>query len=590
VVFSRSERELPASPDEATADPAPRPVAPVRVDHFSLKRVSVPVQGANESRAPGLVPKGGAELGDEVVEARVGNVGIRPEELVKPLFGESAGPLLHEESQKLERLGREGNHLTPAAQQPGFPNQLAVPEEERHRVDGMVPGLEAGGKAMRVVLLLLFVSSPLAAQTYRAGLRGVVQDAGGGVLPGATVTISDESTGFTRVSVANELGQYAFSEVDPSVYTVRAELDGFTPFEQRGLELSVQRFLVLDIRLELGAVRESITVTSASPILENATASQSSSLEHLELETLPTPSRNAFFVSITTPNVIPTGVAQFTRMQDQNASRALSIAGGPRGANNYTLDGVSITDIQNRAVIIPSMEAVEEVKVQASTYDAEMGRTGGGVFNTLHQRGSNDWGGSAMIQTRPDWAVGQLYFAKEAEEPKEEGYYWLYAGSFGGPIVRDKTFFWGAFEGYRTSVTRNAVLTLPTAAEARGDFSQSGVVIYDPLTTRPDPANPGGYIRDPFPGNVIPSDRLNPVGLNLAAYIAARGEGASPRATTWWTPPTSSPSTSTIASTTEPSSPERTCTTTRTSPSSSSTAGRRIRTTASSSVESICSP
>jgi hypothetical protein len=365
----------------------------------------------------------------------------------------------------------------------------------------------------------------LSGQTYRAGLRGVVQDSGGGVLPGATVTISDDSTGFTRVSVTNEVGQYAFTDVQPAVYTVRAELDGFAPFEQRGVELSVQRFLVLDIRLELGAVREAITVTSESPILENATASVASSLEHVELETLPTPSRNAFYLSITTPNVIPTGVAQFTRMQDQNVSRLLSIAGGPRGANNYTLDGVSITDIRNRAVIIPSMEAIEEVRVQASTYDAEMGRTGGGVFNTLHRSGSNLWHGSAMVQTRPDWAVGQLYFAKEAGEPKEEGYYWLYGGSFGGPIVRDKTFFWGATEGYRTSVTRNTILTLPTAAEARGDFSRSGVIVYDPLTTRPDPANPGQYIRDPFPGNTIPPDRLNPVGLNLAAYLAARGEG-----------------------------------------------------------------
>jgi hypothetical protein len=381
-------------------------------------------------------------------------------------------------------------------------------------------------RALVLTALVLGFRPPfLTPQTFRAGLRGVVQDAGGGVLPGATVTLADESTGFTRVSVANEVGQYAFPEVRPSVYTVRAELDGFASFEQRGVELSVQRFLVLDIRLELGAVRESITVTSESPILENATASVASSLEHVELETLPTVSRNPFYLAITTPSVVPTGVSQFTRMQDQNAQRLLSIAGGPRGANNYTLDGVSITDIRNRAVIIPSMEAVEEVRIQASTYDAEMGRTGGGVFNTLHRSGANAWHGSALVQNRPDWAVGQLYFAKEAGEPKEEGYYWLYGGSFGGPIVRDKTFFWGSTEGYRTSVTRNAILTLPTPAETRGDFSRSGVVIYDPLTTRPDPNNPGQYIRDPFPGNIIPADRLNPVGLNVAAYLAARGEG-----------------------------------------------------------------
>jgi len=380
-------------------------------------------------------------------------------------------------------------------------------------------------RTLSLTALVLGSAALLTGQTYRAGIRGVVQDTGGGVLPGATVTISDESTAFSRGSVTNEVGHYAFVDVQPAVYTIRAELDGFAPFEQRGVELSVQRFLVLDIRLELGAVRESVTVTSASPILENATASVSSSLEHVELDTLPTASRNPFYVSITTPNVIPSGVAHFTRMQDQTTGSLLSIAGGPRGGNNYTLDGVSITDILNRAVIIPSIEAVEEVKIQASTYDAEMGRTGGGVFNTLHRSGSNLWHGSAMVQNRPDWAVGQPYFEKEAGEPKQEGHYWLYAGSFGGPIVRDKTFFWGALEGYRTSVTRNAILTLPTAAEARGDFSRSGTVIYDPLTTRPDPANPGQYIRDPFPGNVIPPERLNPVGLNLAAFIAARGEG-----------------------------------------------------------------
>jgi hypothetical protein len=379
-----------------------------------------------------------------------------------------------------------------------------------------------------LALTVLFVGAScpcLFGQTYRAGIRGVVQDRSGGVLPGATVSLTDESTSSRRASVTNELGQYVFTDVRPSVYTVRAELDGFAGSEQRGVELTVQRFLVLDIRLELASVQESITVTSDSPILENATASVASSLEHVELETLPTASRNPFYLSITTPNVVPTGVAQFTRMQDQNASRLLSIAGGPRGANNYTLDGISITDIRNRAVIIPSMESVEEVKIQASTYDAEMGRTGGGVFNTLHRSGGNLWHGSAMLQNRPDWAVGQLYFAEEAGEPKEEGYYWLYGGSFGGPIVRDKTFFWGATEGYRTSVTRNTILPLPTAAEARGDFSRSGVVIYDPLTTRPDPENPGAYVRDPFPGNVIPPERLNPVGSNLLAYIAARGEG-----------------------------------------------------------------
>jgi hypothetical protein len=377
---------------------------------------------------------------------------------------------------------------------------------------------------MRVVLLLLALASPLAGQTYHGGIRGEVRDVDG-VIPGATVVVRSESTGTSRTSVTNEAGQYALPSLEPGIYTVNVEVQGFKPYERPGVEVGVQSFFVLDVLLEVGGIAESIVVNSASPVLETGEASRAASLESVEIETLPTASRNPFYLAITTPNVVPSGVPEFNRMQDQNATANFSISGGPRGANNYTIDGISITDLRNRAVIIPSIESVEEVRVQASTYDAEMGRTGGGVFNTLHKSGGNAWHGTALVQNRPQWATGQLYFAKQANEPKPDGYYWLYGGSGGGPIIPNRTFFWAATEGYRTSVARNTVLVLPTAAEARGDFSQSGRTIYDPLTTRPDPANPGQFLRDPFPGNVIPEDRLNPVGLNLAEYLAARGSG-----------------------------------------------------------------
>ena len=124
-----------------------------------------------------------------------------------------------------------------------------------------------------------------------------------------------------------------------------------------------------------------------------------------------------------------------------------------------------------------------------------------------------------------------LVLAQEAGDPKPDSYYWLYGGSFGGPIIPDQTFFWASTEGYRTSVTRNQVVTFPTEAMARGDFSHSGITIYDPLTTRSDPNNPGEFVRDPFPGNVIPADRLNPVGLNLASYLLGMGSGSGIRET-----------------------------------------------------------
>ena len=188
----------------------------------------------------------------------------------------------------------------------------------------------------------------------------------------------------------------------------------------------------------------------------------------------------------------------------------LVVAGrGPRRGNNYTLEGVSITDLRNRAVIIPNIESVEEVKVQVSTFDAEMGRTGGGVFNTVGKSGSNSWHGSGLYQNRPSGTLGKFFFADKGGLDKPESYYHLWGGSFGGPIVRNRTFFWASTEGYQTFTGRNTVLTLPTERERNGDFSQSGVTIYDPLTYDPVTGN-----RQPFPGNVIPANRISQVARN----------------------------------------------------------------------------
>jgi hypothetical protein len=226
---------------------------------------------------------------------------------------------------------------------------------------------------------------------------------------------------------------------------------------------------------------------------------------------------------------VPTGDPQFVRQQDQTNSSLLSLGGGPRRGNNYTLDGVSITDLLNRAVIIPSIESVDEVKVQVSTYDAEMGRTGGGVFNMTGKSGANDWHGSILGQTRPQWGQSLLYFAQKACDEggscqKPDTYFYLYGGSLGGPIAKNKTFFWVSAEGYKTRTPSSAIVTVPTERELNGDFSQSGITVFDPLTTRPDPSNPGQFIRDPFPGNVIPASRISPFAAALRQFWPQGGE------------------------------------------------------------------
>ena len=261
------------------------------------------------------------------------------------------------------------------------------------------------GKRIPVCVVALWLigacAADVSAQGFAGGLRGVVKDANG-VVPGAEVTMTNEGTAAARTVVTNDDGAYAFENVLPATYTVKVSLTGFKTLERAGIRIGTQQILQLDLTLEVGQLQETITVTGAAPLIDTSNASVASTLDKATLETLPTAGRNAFFLAVTVPNVIPSGDPQFVRQQDQTNSALLSLAGGPRRGNNYTLEGVSITDLRNRAVIIPNIESVDEVKVQVSTFDAEMGRTGGGVFNTVGKSGTNNWHGSGLYQNRPE--------------------------------------------------------------------------------------------------------------------------------------------------------------------------------------------
>ncbi len=372
-----------------------------------------------------------------------------------------------------------------------------------------------------VGVALLAVAAAASAQTYQGGLRGAVRDPSG-VVPGCEVTLTNQATNASRTTVTNERGEFAFANVLPGTYTLKASMPGYKTFEHRDIPIGTQQFVLLDVTLEVGSIAEEVTVTGESPIIETANASVAHSLDSKTMEVLPTAGRNPFFLAVITPSVVPSGDPQFVRQQDQTNASLLSLAGGPRRGNNYLIEGVPVTDLRNRSVINPSMEAVEEVKVQVHTYDAEMGRTGGGVFNTTFKSGTNTYRGSALFQNRPKWGQGKFFFSRN--QPKPDTYFYLGGGSLGGPIVKSRTFFYGAWEGYQTKTSRNSVLILPTEAERRGDFSGSGVTIYDPLTTRLDPAT-GQYVRDPFPNNQIPASRLNPVAAAVLKYLPLPAAG-----------------------------------------------------------------
>jgi hypothetical protein len=374
-------------------------------------------------------------------------------------------------------------------------------------------------------LLAVVTAGTAFGQGFQGGLRGSIKDSGG-VIPGVEVTLTNERTNIARNTVTNERGEYVFTTIDPGSYFLKATLAGYKTIERREIPVGTQQFLTMDLTMEVGAIEENITVTGQSPIVETSNASQGTVLDSQALQALPSPGRAAFLIGTSVPTVVPSGDAQFNRQQDQTNASLLSLGGGTRRGNNYTLDGVPVSDLTNRAVANPTIESLEDVKVQVHTYDAEMGRTGGGVFNTTLKSGTNRFRGTAFFQTRPVWGSANNYFSQKAFEQckaddtncldlnKKQDTKWYTPGvGFGGPIKKDRTFFWFASEDYHNISTRNSPgIVLPTAAERRGDFSQtrSGstpVVIYDPLT------------RQPFPGNQIPASRINPITAKILSYV-----------------------------------------------------------------------
>ena len=368
--------------------------------------------------------------------------------------------------------------------------------------------------ASLAMLLVMGVAGTALAQSFQGGMRGAIKDAQG-IIPGVTVTLTNEANGTTRDTVSNDSGEYSFPALDPSTYSIKAGVQGFKTFERRGIRIGAQQFITLDIVLEVGTVAETITVTADAPLIETSNASHAEVLDSKTLETLPSVGRNVFLMAVTVPTVQSSGDTHWNRMQDQSGASTLSVGGGGVRANNYLLDGFPITDLQNRSSTNPSGEMVEDIRVQVHTYDSEMGRTGGGVFNTAAKSGSNTYRGSAFYLTRPNALIGGGFFNEIRGLPTNDQYWRSPGGGFGGPLIKNKTFFWFAGEGYRDGQAQSDNLRVPTAAMRRGDFSNFRdaqgrmIPIYDPLTT--DAAGN----RQPFPGNIIPANRINPVGQAL---------------------------------------------------------------------------
>ena len=378
---------------------------------------------------------------------------------------------------------------------------------------------------LRLFVLASIVTMHLFAQSYYGGLSGTVLDQNGGALSAAKVTLISEGTNAQRSALTAAAGEFVFSELVPGAYGLVVEAPGFKKFEQKGIVVGTQQQVSVEAKLQLGQVTESIEVTGSVSLVEESNASQGQVIDNQKLTELPNLGRNPFMLSKLAQNVVPVGNPAYNRMEDQSGSSEISIAGGPVRGNNYLLDGIPITDANNRAIIIPSLEAVEEVKIQANTYDAEMARTGGGMFNTLMKSGTNTYHGSIYGHRRRTAWDANSFFNNAAGVPITDQPNDTWGASFGGAVKipkiyngENKTFFYLGFEHYDDIQSSSSVFATPTALEKTGDFSKS-LNSSGSLDTIYDPLSVVNGARQPFPGNLIPSARLNPTGLAIASFF-----------------------------------------------------------------------
>lgn len=354
------------------------------------------------------------------------------------------------------------------------------------------------------VLLALTLHSIAFAQVTTGDIVGRVTDESAGVLPGATITVQNVGTGDLRTTVAGDTGDYVVTLLPIGNYVVRIELQGFSVQESKIALRSGERVRV-DGRLSVGTVSETVQVTAEAPLLQTESSTVSMLVTETEVQDLPVNGRNFVRLIQLVPGAnegAPNALGSGTRPDDRRQTSAVSINGAGDNRNNMLIDGMDNNERAIGTIVVrPSMDAIAEVRVQTNNYPAEVGRTAGGVVNILTKAGSNALHGTAYGFLRDDKFDSRDYFAKEDPILKQK----QFGGSLGGPLVRDRTFYFVDYEGFRQRQGQVNLLTVPTERMRRGDFSEVSAVIYDPMT------------RLPFAGNQIPANRIDPIAARLVA-------------------------------------------------------------------------
>jgi len=374
------------------------------------------------------------------------------------------------------------------------------------------------------VVSLAFSSLPLQAQTTYGSITGSVTDPSGASIAGAQVTLTNLGTSEKRTQQTGNDGLYLFPNLIPGRYSIVVEKPGFKHYSRPEIVVDVNQSAHVDASMEVGNVNQTVEVTAETPLIQTETSSLGTVVDTREANELPLNGRNIFNLTTITPSVVPQGNTLGTVVGKNPFDFAnYQIGGAFANEGAIYLDGEPLnTGYINLPLIVPTQDAVSEFKVQYNNLGPEWGKFAGGVININTKSGTNDLHGELYEYLRNRVLNANEFFNKTAEldeglpnkaPPFTQN---QFGGTIGGAAIKNKTFFFGSYEGFRLRQGVPYTTTVPTAAERTGNFSASGLAtIYDPLSVNPNCPTTSTCPRTPFAGNIIPSTRINPTSTYL---------------------------------------------------------------------------
>jgi hypothetical protein len=387
------------------------------------------------------------------------------------------------------------------------------------------------------MIVAVFPTTPLRAQEARGAITGKVLDSTGAVVPNAAVKLGNVAMGTSISVTTNDSGFFAAPFLVPGTYEITIEVRGFKKYVRSGVLLHIGETLDVPVALEIGGTDESITVTAEAQTLDNNTASMGQVVDGRRVAELPLVHGDPYTMIGLSPGVAFARSQRLDRPFEPTHIVGFTYDGTRANRSDLTIDGAPSTARANAneviASYVPPTDIIQEFKIQTATFDSQFGNTEGGVTSIGIKSGGNTPHGTAYLWQEPGSLAANDFFGNLRGQPRPDSYSNRFGATLTGPVYvpkvyngRDKTFFTFGFEGIRDSRPRydSTSPSVPTDAMKGGDFSALLALgpqyqIYNPFTRRADPARPGHFIEDPFVGNIIPSNLINPVAKALLKYF-----------------------------------------------------------------------